>query len=379
MDKEDASVTGSPPPTALQLNDNEVSAKSYQPPPNRGYTPTGGSTCQQSSIFIMLVLLLCTMGVVALVAKAAKELTLEYSAELANLKDYRDRVNDPVLSGAFLAEFQIYKDNLTANGDSTDELCDFVFLSDTSNAETIVSKFAFLEKMNFYFFVGGACAASLYLLVKSIVLFNFTQKEVRDEKEFGLDADGHQQRKTIKPVISNIMIGGEPETRAERRTRIYLRSETLTYMLDQGLQDVPIITFALTFILLKRSPIGTRCTECFGDDVVCAENTVDELPFGVQFAFGAVVISLLWNASLLAERWIQIVKYRRYKKHGMYNFRRYMVLLLLFFIGYAVIIVSPTALLIAFELQIFYGGSIDVMKFLGIIGGEFFKSDAPLL
>ncbi|GBG24929.1 Hypothetical Protein FCC1311_011462 [Hondaea fermentalgiana] len=322
------------------------------------FTPSGGSQCQQSSKLIMWILFVCTCAVVALVTRGFSEIMAAYDEEILATEPFvawkdtsRNSVSDLALNATYTA--------LIANGTDSTTLCDVPFFLDGESNDLLIETLDYADYLCSVFFIAGAIAASIYLCTKCCVTVGLTKKPYQNEGNKG-DA----------PVLHEVKVGGFLETKAERRVRIFLRGETLGYMLAQGVQDVPLFTFALTYYFLRTSTRGSKCAICVADGELCSPDTVDELDFSVKLAMGAVVVSLFWNAILLAERWIEFVKFKKQKRHGYYNPRKYFLIALVFFIVYVITILSPMAMTIHYYLGPFMPAlpSTQLIHILGVVG-----------
>lgn len=321
------------------------------------FTPSGGSQCQQSSRFIMWILFICTCAVVALVSRGFARLRNAFDTEVTDTDEFYTWHSTSRNSSADLALNASYTAKIAAGADPLD-LCDVPFFMDGDSNALLIDTIDHIDFLVNIFFVTGAIAATIYLLTKFCVTYGLSTKDTRNEAAPG-----------ERPVL-DVYVGGHPETRAERRVRIFLRGETLGYMLAQGLQDVPLITFSMVYFAMRASVRGTKCAQCVAAGELCEPDYFSDIDFSVKLAIGAVSVSLLWNAGLLAERWVEFAKYKKKKRQEHYNPRKYIINTVIFFIVYIITIVSPMAMITHYYLGPFLPilDSTQGVYVVGVIG-----------
>lgn len=329
-----------------------------------GYTPSGGSRFQQSSRLIMAVLYLCTAALVAAVCSGFGQVRDLYGEELELLKQFAPK------SPAEVAVILELYGNASAAAVDPEVLCDAAFFATASEDEAIVliDTFTDMEYASRIFFATGATMAAIYLTTKFCTTFALSVTINREENKIPKLGD-KAKSSSLKPLV---VINGAPETVEQRRTRIFLRSETLGYMFLQMAQDIPLVTLALVYYLLRRSRRGTKCAECFADGVVCEVDGFADTPQSVQLAFAVVLLSLFWNASLIAERWFAFIAYKRTIKKGGYNAKKYLIVAAVSVGVYILVIMAPVLLLVYYRIgPNFFNaddGLLNFVKFVGFVG-----------
>mmetsp|Transcript_8668 Transcript_8668/g.15203 ORF Transcript_8668/g.15203 Transcript_8668/m.15203 type:complete len:431 (+) Transcript_8668:78-1370(+) len=337
-----------------------------------GFTPSGGSSMQQSSVTIMLTLLVLTIALMSLVSKSVFNVRDEFDATLLELQSFEAKVQSG--DEAFLNGVQTLLEDFRAsiaNGSlSLEDSCDVEFFADRSLElhESLVVTFALMDSLVEVFAILGTIAVAGYLLIKTVVTFNLSTEINREDMPIS--------RADKAPINTNILgIGGQQETVNQRTTRVYLRSETMLYMLVNGLLDVPLITFVMTFFIMSNSRRGTSCAACFDRLELCNVSTFGDLDDSLKLALVLVIISLLWNASLLAERWVEFVRFKKEILGKSDNHQRYYIFWTLGLLVYTLVIITPMLILYFLEIGPKYFDleeeQLLAMEIVGYTGASF--------
>eukprot|EP00514_Thraustochytrium_sp_LLF1b_P006877 CAMPEP_0184532602 /NCGR_PEP_ID=MMETSP0198_2-20121128/14258_1 /TAXON_ID=1112570 /ORGANISM="Thraustochytrium sp., Strain LLF1b" /LENGTH=437 /DNA_ID=CAMNT_0026925217 /DNA_START=66 /DNA_END=1382 /DNA_ORIENTATION=- len=288
-----------------------------------------------------------TIALMSLVSKSVFNVRDEFDATLLELQSFEAKVQSG--DEAFLNGVQTLLEDFRAsiaNGSlSLEDSCDVEFFADRSLElhESLVVTFALMDSLVEVFAILGTIAVAGYLLIKTVVTFNLSTEINREDMPIS--------RADKAPINTNILgIGGQQETVNQRTTRVYLRSETMLYMLVNGLLDVPLITFVMTFFIMSNSRRGTSCAACFDRLELCNVSTFGDLDDSLKLALVLVIISLLWNASLLAERWVEFVRFKKEILGKSDNHQRYYIFWTLGLLVYTLVIITPMLILYFLEI-----------------------------
>lgn len=286
------------------------------PHPTTDSTPSGGSTCQQSSPGVLWALFFCTAALCISVIAAVWKIRGYFSNMNAGLKMYVEQF--PLRNKTVDAELLLEYEMMLQNGTDPLQVCNISFFvsQDSGNPELLSSYFSYVNELELIFSILGAIFSVIYLVVKlstTSVLARNVNREIFE----------HRIATT--------------ETKEQRRTRVYLRAETLSYMLVQTLQDVPIASCAWLYYSLSTIPTGTKCAVCFDKGTLCMVDSLNDLPGPFLVVLVFISVSMLWNILLLGERWVVFYHH----KLGSGSSIATAVILLTLVFAYALILASP--------------------------------------
>jgi hypothetical protein len=336
---------------AVEVLPKERTRRELRYEEGHGWTPTGGSALQQSKPFIMLVLLVLTTVLCAFVYRMLLDLETEYQLAYDSLlAAFPDATRFySVAQSASVVELKTkYEAALRDGTFSADHVCDVNFFSNPfpqdqrGTPETLIIEFEFLLDMFSYAKIIGASFMGVMLCTKACVSYKLSTNLNRE-----LMPVGRRSSRSGPALNLGIDLGDEGllETAERRKTRVYLRSETLAYAIVNASLDVPVLTFVFLFYILNTSPKGLSCALCFARREVCAPAaSMADLSMVFTTAIVAGVLSMAWNYVLILERWIEFVRFKKYVLNRGFSTTVHVVALFLVLAGYLFIAVTPTLL-----------------------------------